>query len=166
MLGMEAGQEQVGFSQGRGDGRLSLCPGAGAGRVRLQGGAETHPDRVGGPVGPSGRRGRGGREAAGSDHNQLVPSALPSHRLGGVESAAEETICGGEDALIGNHTCLSVKRKKNLQSVLPISSEEEVDKLVLMIKWSEVSTMSYTLSPCATRSTCKKMHSCYLRHPS
>lgn len=63
----------------------------------LQRGAETHPDRVGGPVGPGGRRGGGGGEAASSDQNQLVPSTLPPHGLGGVETAAEETVCRGED---------------------------------------------------------------------
>lgn len=93
VLGVEAGQEQVGLSQGRGGGRLPLCPGAGACRVGLQRGAETHPDGVGGPVGPGGGRGGGGREAASSDQNQLVPSALPPHGLGGVETAAEETVC-------------------------------------------------------------------------
>lgn len=31
----------------------------------------------------------------------------------------------------------------------------EVDRLLLMIKWSEASMISYTLSPCATRSTWK-----------
>lgn len=97
MLGVEAGQEQVGVSWGRGGGRLPLCPGAGAGRVRLQRGAETHPHGVGGPVGPGGRRGGGGREAASSDQNKLVSSTLPPHGLGGVETAAKETICGGEN---------------------------------------------------------------------
>lgn len=33
----------------------------------------------------------------------------------------------------------------------------EADRLVLMIKWSEASMISYTLSPCATRSTWKQM---------
>lgn len=104
MLGVEAGQEQVGLSQGRGGGGgggggpLPLCPGTGAGWVGLQRGAETHPDRVGCPVGPGGRRGGGRGEAASSDQNHLVPSTLPPHRLGGVETAAEETVCGiGED---------------------------------------------------------------------
>lgn len=63
----------------------------------LQRGAETHPDRVGGPVGPGGRRGGGGREAASSDQNQLVPSTLPPHGLRCVEMTAEETICGEEE---------------------------------------------------------------------
>lgn len=62
----------------------------------LQGGAETHPDGVGGPVGPACRGGGGSREAASSDQNQLVPSTLPPHGLGCVESTAEETVCGGE----------------------------------------------------------------------
>lgn len=61
----------------------------------LQRGAETHPDCVGCPVGPRG--GGEGREAAGSDQNQLVPSTLPPHRLGGVEMTAEETVCARED---------------------------------------------------------------------
>lgn len=95
VLGMEAGQEQIGLSQRRGGGRLSLRPGSGASGVGLQGGAETHPDRVGGPVGSGGRRGAGWGEAARTDQNQLVPSTLPPHGLGGVETAAEETICGG-----------------------------------------------------------------------
>lgn len=97
MLGVEAGQEQVGLSQGRGGGQLPLCPRGGAGRVGLQRGAETHPDRVGCPVGPGGRRGGGGREAASPDQNQLVPGTLPSHGLGGVETTAEEAICRGGD---------------------------------------------------------------------
>lgn len=93
MLGVEAGQEQVALGLGRGGGRLPLCPGAGPGRVGLQRGAETHPDRVGGPVGPGGRRGGGGKEAASSDQDLFVPSTLPPYGLGGVETAAEETVC-------------------------------------------------------------------------
>lgn len=38
---------------------------------------------------------------------------------------------------------------------LPISRDVDVDRLVLVIKWSEASMISYTLSPCATRSTWK-----------
>ena len=98
VLRVEAGQEQVGVSQRRGGGGgLPLCSGAGAARVGLQWGAEAHPDRVGGPVGAGGGGGGGEREAASSDQNQLVPSALPPHGLRGVETTAEETICGGED---------------------------------------------------------------------
>lgn len=95
VLGVEAGQEQVAVSQGRGGGQLPLCPGAG--RVGLQGGAETHPHGVGGPVGPGGGRGGGRGEAASSDQNQLVPGTLPPHGLGGVETTAEETLCGGDE---------------------------------------------------------------------
>lgn len=97
VLRVKAGQEQVGVSQRRGGGGLPLCSGAGAARVGLQWGAEAHPDRVGGPVGAGGGRGGGEGEAASSDQNQLVPSALPPHGLRGIETTAEETICGGEE---------------------------------------------------------------------
>lgn len=92
VLRVEKGQEQVGLGQGRGGGRLPLCPGAGAARLGLQGRAEADPHRVGGPVGADGGGGRRRGEAARSDQNQFVPSALPAHRLGGVEATAEETI--------------------------------------------------------------------------
>lgn len=62
----------------------------------LQRGAETHPDWVGGPVGSGGRRAGGGREAASPDQNQLVPSTLPPHGLGCVETTAEKAVCGHE----------------------------------------------------------------------
>lgn len=92
VLRVEAGEEQVGvFLRGRRAG-VFVPAGARAARVRLQRGAETHPHRVGGPIGAgdsgAGRR----REAAGSDQDQLVSSALPPHRLGGVEMATEETV--------------------------------------------------------------------------
>lgn len=90
VLRVEAGQEQVGVGPGRCGGGFLLCPGAGAGGVGIERTAETHPDGVGGPVGASG--GRQG-ETASSDQNQLVARALPPHRLGRVETAAEQAIC-------------------------------------------------------------------------
>lgn len=112
MLGVEAGQEQVGLGQGRagGGGRLPLYPRGRAGGVGLQRGAEAHPDRVGCPVGPAGGSGGGGGEAAGPDQNQLVPGALPPHGLGGVETTAEEAICRGEETSF-------VKRKKKSNDI-------------------------------------------------
>lgn len=83
----------------------------------LQRGAETHPDWVGGPVGPGGRRGGRGGKAASPDQNQLVPSTLPPHGLGGVETAAEEMVCGGQDErrfINKNHfrsVCVSWRKK-------------------------------------------------------
>ena len=97
VLGVEASQEKVGLSRGKGGGRLPLCPRAGAGRLWLQRRAETHPHRVGGPIRPDCRGDGRGREAASSDQNQFVSSTLPPHRFGGVEMTAEETVCGGED---------------------------------------------------------------------
>lgn len=92
MLRVETGEEQVGVGPGRRRGRVLVCPGAGAARVGLKRGAETHPHRVGGPVGPrdssAGRR----REAASSDQNQLVPSTLPPHGLRSVETATKEAV--------------------------------------------------------------------------
>lgn len=58
----------------------------------LQRRAETHPDGVGGPVRPGGRRSRGGRKAASSDQNQFVSGTLPPHGLGGIEATAKETV--------------------------------------------------------------------------
>ena len=97
MMGVEAGHKQVGLGLRRAGGRVPLCPGARAGWVGLQRGAETHPHRVGCPVGPGSRRGGGGWQAASSDQNQLVPSTLPPHRLRGVETTAEEAVCRGEE---------------------------------------------------------------------
>lgn len=94
VLRVEAGEEQVGVCLGGRRGRVLVPGGARAARVGLQGRAEAHPHRVGGPIGARdggvGRR----REAACSDQDQLVPCTLPPHRLGGVETATEETIWG------------------------------------------------------------------------
>lgn len=90
VLRVEAGQEQVGIGPGRGGGGFLIRAGARAGGVGIERTAETHPDGVGGPVGTSG--GWQGKTAS-SDQNQLVARALPPHRLGCVETAAEQTIC-------------------------------------------------------------------------
>lgn len=92
VLRMEAGQEQVGVSLGGHRAWVLVSAGTRAARVRLQRGAETHPHGVRGPIGACDSDvGRSG-EAARSDQNQLVSSTLPPHGLGGVETAAEETI--------------------------------------------------------------------------
>lgn len=39
----------------------------------------------------------------------------------------------------------------------PVSSDVDGDRLFLAIKWSEASIISYTLSPCATKSTWSNM---------
>lgn len=91
VLGEEAGQEEVALG-GRLPGGLGFGSRARPGRVGLQGRAEAHPHRVGGPVGARGGGGHGRWQAARSDQHQLITSALAAHRLGGVEAATKQAI--------------------------------------------------------------------------